>query len=119
MNVDHCAMRIGGPTRHFWSKTLISTLHTFFGLPEFLHRANRQKSHISHYSKLPIEPNGLNSLILRNVAPSIHGNPVFVQHYSMVGNFVDSLTLADFALKSPQWRSHTDMFPKSNPQQYY
>ena len=28
----------------------------------------------------PIEPNGLNALIVQNVASSIHGNPIFVHH---------------------------------------
>ena len=45
----------------------------YFRLPKFWHRTNQQKSHIAHYSKFPIKPNGLHSLIVRNVAPYIHG----------------------------------------------
>ena len=55
-----------------------------------------------------MEPNGLNSLIFSNVAPSIHGNPIFFHHQDMGGDFFVVPTLADFALRSPRWRAHLD-----------
>ena len=70
---------LGFPTQHFWRKTLISTLRTFFRLSEFLHWANRQ-NHRSLIIQTPsIETNGLNFLIVRNVDPYIHGNPIVAQ----------------------------------------
>ena len=71
---------IGGPTQHFWRKTLISTLRTFFLDSQNSDIRTAAKGHRSLIVQTPpIEPNGLNYLIVRNVAPSIHVNPIFAQ----------------------------------------
>ena len=51
--------------------------YLFFWISEFGHRANRQNHRYIIIQTPPIEHNGINSIIVRNMAPSIHGNPIF------------------------------------------
>ena len=78
---------LGGPTQHFWRKNLVSTLRFFKG-SQNSDTGPATKGHRSLIiTTTPIEPNGLNSLMGRNVAPYIHGNPIFLNVRAWVEMF--------------------------------
>ena len=71
---------LGGPTQHFWRQTLVSTLRYFFKDSQNYDTGPATKVHrLLIIPTPPIEPNGINLLMGRNVAPSTHRNPIFAQ----------------------------------------
>ena len=107
---------VGGPTQKNFSKILISTLHTFILGSQNSDIGPTNKSNILLITQnYPLNPMATICSLFEMWLPLYMGIPYLFITRTWGGTFLVVPTLADFALRSPQWRAHLDFTKIHSP----